>query len=614
LTVSSGDLSITGKALVSFVETNVFVNGGAMRFTGSSEISVDSSTFDVFIGSVNFLGSTIVTFEDAAVNIIEGDLQFGENSSVSFLRSPIKLEGQLEFLGDAKTHFQDSDVSIVNGNFHAKDNCAVFFDHCILDVAGTLHAQNEADIRIEDSRVTINNGDFRVNDQGSFAVHRSSLQILSGNFIAHNPNPVVRKYMSFSNSVVTVERTSNNVLNGHMEVRENVEITFVSSDVQIDGDLVLTGSSRLNVFEESSFVIPSGVVEMAQSSSIIIDGSSSLLNQGQLVAPGSLRVPGDSSMSNEGLLEAEHDFNANCFDDMSNGAPLSNSGTFRMGISSSVQSCVDNLQHSGLMQLGGANVTFNQIQTTSGSTITLSGSRVSVSSQDSFQSEGNLGGSGLFSGSFVNSGDAVIMANGEEGTTKLDVEGDFTSSGTMFFSINSRDLSDPGALTQVNAGQRVQFEGGRACVCFNPSLQLEEGDRFDLVIAQTTLNGRFDQVEFDCVECPRRNAKSIEGTNAECDPSTDYGGASFSVLLDACSGEGDYFDSISPPFYVIVPVSVGIIIIIVVVFGGSLVVEQHYRKKKFQKKVAAKRRTRVKNMVQQNQRSVSSASGSMSTF
>mmetsp|Transcript_7833 Transcript_7833/g.12369 ORF Transcript_7833/g.12369 Transcript_7833/m.12369 type:complete len:207 (-) Transcript_7833:40-660(-) len=205
------------------------------------------------------------------------------------------------------------------------------------------------------------------------------------------------------------------------------------------------------------------------------------------------------------------------------------------------------------------------------------------------------------------------MANGEEGTTSLSIEGDFTSAGTMFFSINSRDLSVPGALTQVNAGEQVHFEGGRACVCFNPFLELEEGDRFDLVIAQTSLNGKFDTVEFDCIECPRRNAKSLEGTKAECQPSSDYGGTSFAVLLDACNGgEGNYFDNISPPFYVIVPVSVGIVILIVVVFGGTLVLEQRYRRRKFRQKNANRRKTRVQRLVAQNK--VTSTSGTTSSL
>merc|ERR1719235_2207622 len=204
-------------------------------------------------------------------------------------------------------------------------------------------------------------------------MHRSSLDISSGNFIVSNPTKAERKYISFTNSVINVENNGN-VLNGHMELNDNVEMSLLSSDVVIDGDLILTGKASLNVFEESSFHIPNGIVSMEETSSIIIDGASSLLNQGQLVAPGSLRVPSDSSASNEGILESSHDFNSNCFADLSNGAPLSNSGTFNMAPSSSdytspLQSCVDNMQHSGLMQLAGTNMTFNIFQSTSSSTI-----------------------------------------------------------------------------------------------------------------------------------------------------------------------------------------------------------------------------------------------------
>merc|ERR1712000_766047 len=130
-------------------------------------------------------------------------------------------------------------------------------------------------------------------------------------------------------------------------------------------------------------------------------------------------------------------------------------------------------------------------------------------------------------------GDAIVMANGEEGTTTLDVQDDFTSSGTIFFSINSRDLSDPDAITQISAGNQIGLEGGRAC---------------------------------DCSECPTRNAKSIAKqakaaeADDECEPTADYGAISFSVLFESCDGgSGNYLDSISPPWYVIFPVAIGII-------------------------------------------------------
>jgi len=279
-----------------------------------------------------------------------------------------------------------------------------------------------------------------------------------------------------------------------------------------------------------------------------------------------------------------------------------------------IESCIDNLQHSGLMQLGGSNVTFNQIHTTSLSTITLSGSSISVSTGDSFNSEGSVGGTGSFTGSFNNNENAVIMANGETGSTIMDIDGDFSSSGTMFFNINSRDLSDPNAITQINSGRDVVFEGGRACICFDSSLELEEGDRFDLVNAQQALTGTYDTVEFDCIECPKRSAKSSEATKTECEPEADYGSANFAVLLGSCGdANSNYLDSISPPWYVIIPVSLGIIAFIIIVFGGALLIEQKIRRKKFKNKVAKKRTARVQRMTKSNlsANTKSDSSGSM---
>merc|ERR1712224_492206 len=145
--------------------------------------------------------------------------------------------------------------------------------------------------------------------------------------------------------------------------------------------------------------------------------------------------------------------------------------------------------------------------------------------------------------------------------------------------------------------------GGRACVRFNPDLVLEDGDRFDLMTAQSQLSGRFDQVQFDCSECPTRNAKSIAKqakaaeADDECEPTADYGAISFSVLFESCDGgSGNYLDSISPPWYVIFPVAIGIILFVVIFFGGALLIDARIRKKKFQRKVAKKRRARVSRM------------------
>lgn len=620
LDITSGDMLIYGESIVSFIDSSINVAGGSLKFREKSQVTITSSVLDIFIGSVNFIGNAIVAITDSTVSIREGDLQFANEASVTFTNTPIQLEGQLEFLDNANTHFVNSDVTILTGSFHAKDHSNVFFEQCMLDIAGgSLHAQNFADVRIEDSRITISNGDLRINDQGSFNMHRSSLVIESGNFIANNPNNE-RKYLTFTNSVISVENHSangNTLLNGNMELHSNVEMSLLSSDVVVDGNLVLTGTARMNIFEESSFNIPTGVVKMDATSSIVIDGKSSLLNQGQLVAPGSLRAPSDSSMDNQGILETDNDLNSNCFADLSNGAPLVNSGVFRLGSadrSNALQACVDQLQHSGILQLGKTNMTFNLVQTTSESLITLAGAQVGVSSGSPFESNGNLGGTGSFGGSLSNTGDATIMANGETGTTLINVDEDFSSSGTVFFSINSRDLSDPDAITQINAGRNVHLQGGNACICFNPNLELEEGDRFDLVNAQTLLDGVFDSVEFDCVACPRRNSKSLEATNAACEPSADYGGTNFAVLLGSCGSNDNPLETISPPWYVIFPVSIGIIAIIVVVFGGALFIEERYRKKKFEQKVARKRSARVKKFVDETKRSRSATASASASI
>src|SRR5690606_32820708 len=101
----------------------------------------------------------------------------------------------------------------------------------------------------------------------------------------------------------------------------------------------------------------------------------------------------------------------------------------------------------------------------------------------------------------------------------------------------------------------VQLNGGRACICFNPSLELIDGDNWDLINAQTHLVGEFDTVEFGCVECPSRVARSVESTEQTCEPVANYGTRSFSVFFESCGGGSgsNFLTSITPPYYVIIP-------------------------------------------------------------
>merc|ERR1712224_1064147 len=147
-------------------------------------------------------------------------------------------------------------------------------------------------------------------------------------------------------------------------------------------------------------------------------------------------------------------------------------------------------------------------------------------------------------------------------------------------------------------GKKVQQH-----LMFKMILQVLVQFSFELMTAQSQLSGRFDQVQFDCSECPTRNAKSIAKqakaaeADDECEPTADYGAISFSVLFESCDGgSGNYLDSISPPWYVIFPVAIGIILLVVIFFGGALLIDARIRKKKFERKVAKKRRARVSRM------------------
>ena len=618
LHVSGGDLIVKGISTVSFSASTVLVSGGGIEFSGASDVSVVNTEVSVNIGSIKFGGDSNVVFRTSSVNILSGDMQFAEESNVSFYSTPIFVAGQMEFLGEVNTYFKSSDITILSGNMHFREQANAHFVACDIAIGGGMTAQNEADVLIEDSSITIEDGDLNLLDIGSFSVHGSTVSIISGNLIASNADKD-RKYISFTDSQINIyDSNTRSVPAGNFIAHGNVELSLLQSDVYVDGNMVLTGTAKVNIQQSSTFNIPKGVVVMEALSKIELDESSALINNGQLFAPGELRAPGSASVVNGGRMESTHDFNSNCYADMGEArAPLfnGNSATFSLqgSVDRRLQSCIDNLQHSGYMSLGRSNVTFNAVDTDPESVITLDDSSLGISTGSPFASRGTLGGRGSFTGGFENRGTGVIMANGESGTTNLDIDGDFANSGAIFFMINSRDLSDPGALTQLRSTQRVAFSGGRACVCLNPLLELEIGDRWDLVTAGSALDGRFDEIELDCAECPRRYAKSIEGSESECEPVADYGTRSFSVLFESCDGgSGNYLEAITPPWYVIFPVSITIIIVLVVCFGGALFVEGVFRKRKFKRKMRSKRKDRVKKMLKSDVASNSSQSSDAS--
>jgi len=435
--------------------------------------------------------------------------------------------------------------------------------------------------------------------------------------------------------VGTTSSTSDDSLNkkgdttgkaGNLKIDGNVEVTLLGTLVEINGNLMMSGDSRLNVHEDSVLNIPHGVVSMEWNSIVDVDTRSALLNQGQLFAPGSLSVPVDSSFSNEGILEANHDFNANCYshdgygyvqdEDGEERAPLYNSGTFRFNSKEGrLRSCVDHLNHSGLMQVIRSNVTFNRIQTSRDSWLNLKDSYVGMEDSEGtpFTSHGNVGGSGTFTGSFRNEDGAVIMPHGDEGVTRLEVERQFTSTGDLMFVIKSRDLADQEAFSRVRSGGDAHLDGGKVCVCFDPSLKLFEGDQWDLLKSQTKLFGTFKEIEFDCADCPVRRPKSAEASSSRCSPKADYGARSFSVLFESCDGgTGNYLDSITPPWYVIFPVSVGIILCLIVVFGGALIVDERIRRNKVKSKMQTKRSIRMKRMINDHDSAYRSSAGDSS--
>jgi len=249
------------------------------------------------------------------------------------------------------------------------------------------------------------------------------------------------------------------------------------------------------------------------------------------------------------------------------------------------------------MTISGSNVTIGTISTGPKSTVTLSDSVITMSLSDLYQSEGSFGGVGSIVGNFQNAKGAMIMGMSDNSATTISVSKDFQNQGTIYFMINSRDLSTPGAFTTINSNMGVSLSGGKACICLSPYVNFQNGDKFDVVNAASILQGNFDTVDFACAECPTRSARSVESSST-CQPTTSTSIRSFSVLFESCGGGSgsNFLTSITPPYYVILPVAVGIILLLIIVFGGALLIDERLRKRRFKQKSKNKRNNRVSQM------------------
>jgi len=620
LKVSLGDMITSGQSRSAFLQSTIFISGGGLKFQGASVVDILESEVKVNIGSIQFLNQTSVKFTQSLVDVLEGDMLFSGETLIEFLHTRVTLSGLLSFLGSSRVSFQNVSLSITTGNLNAQDEAQVSFrDGTITIGNGAFHASEYSNVEILNTALTIGKGDMVLSDEGRFLLRESTMKIKEGNWIVQNdPEASVRKIVTVVDSSIHVDQGNSlgGLKAGNVKIYGNVDVTLHRTQVEINGNLIMGGRSQLNIHEDSVFNIPYGVVAMEVGSVVDVDTRSALLNQGQLFAPGRLTVPEDSSFSNEGLFEVNHDFDGNCHQEGAS-SRLLNSGTFRFDskdVGKGANSCVESLEHSGLMQFVHSNVTFHHLWTTRDSWLNLKDSSVGMNNPDRtpFSSNGYVAGRGTFRGSFRNEMGANIMPHGDEGVTHLQVEQEITSSGDMMFVIRSRDLWDPDSFSRVQSGGDARLEGGRVCICFDPSLRLFEGDKWDLLKSQTRLFGEYDEIEFDCADCPVRRPKSAEATSSQCSPKADYGARSFSVLFESCDGgTGNYLDSITPPWYVIFPVAVGIILCLIIVFGGALLVEEKIRKKKFQKKVKSKRTARLQKMMSSDRSLPSGASSSL---
>ena len=221
--------------------------------------------------------------------------------------------GSLVFFDEAEVIFADSFVTIVDGNLNAQGNADTKINNCDFSISGSFITQNYANLLIQDSSFEITGGNLQLLDSGSFSIFKSTVNIHSGDFIANNDESSTIKYISFVDTDVNIFASdSENPVGGNMDLLGNVDVTLLGSDFIIDGSLNMLRNSRLFVHSASSFLIPTGVVTMDETSTIDISADSSFINQGTLFAPGTIGFPTGSTVSNAGYMETSHPLSVNC--------------------------------------------------------------------------------------------------------------------------------------------------------------------------------------------------------------------------------------------------------------------------------------------------------------
>ena len=613
-TVAGGDVEFQDASLVTLRPgTSLAVLLGSLESRGTSHFDVQSAARVLVTGGLFALyDASSITIEPAAtVEIAGGNLLLAENATASFTDTTVLLnDGEIGLLEASSASFMRSVVTIDTGSVYVLQQSTLTVSQSTLAIGGALSTNGDSNTVITFSDLTLT-GDFETQDAAAFSISDSTWRIVDGNFVARNDfDAQQRKELAVSRTTLTVSSaTATSESQGQMQIVGYVDLNLVDSSVEIAGSLTVFGESVVSL-TRSRFLIPNGNVVLDAHGRITLDAASHFENQGYLEPPGVIEWGVGTAALNGGTVAPQGSLQLNCQNTDPNGALMNlPSGIIDLTNSpADAAICIGALLNNGVVQLAGASVTYRQMTQQESGIMHFDGSNVTMTDNQPLNNNGGtLAGSLTLNGHMINNG--VVSAVGNNGMpTQFVISGDFisTPASTIYFVINNLDLSSAGAITTVNA-DHIGVTNATACVCINPLLPPPPpGTSVTLMNAVSALEGEFSSVSFECALCadlfPTPNIggggqlaaarrRSLTSVHSGGCVHSSYGARSFAILFAGCDGSagGGGLSSISPSWYIILPIAVGLIIAVIVLLGGALFIDARMRAKQMKKRTARKR-------------------------
>ena len=331
-----------------------------------------------------------------------------------------------------------------------------------------------------------------------------------------------------------------------------------------------------------------------------VSADSHICNAGELYTISRIELPSSSPLQNQGTVFFAKPTTVRGGAGSSSAGEVQNHGTLHFTAAADLsQSAITN---TGTMMLGGGGSAAASSIISTGS-VSFAGGAVSLSGATPMAvASGTLDGVGSIVGSLNNQAGAIVH-NAADGTL-LHISGSFEhgTEGVIYAVIDNLDTPGSGFTQLVISGGASL--GGSIIICISDTLANAEG-RVDLLTFANVI-GNFSRIEFNCTEqhqsakrfaqpsAGARQRRGLQQVNG-CGPHTSFGPANFAVLFGGCNGgSGGGIDSISPSWYIILPVVIGVLVLVLLFWGAYY----YWERKERMKQLAKQKRRRRATMMQ----------------